>query len=88
MTGRMVGAVMIEEQDIIENIQLLRLGNNWSQKDLAEAAGINYKTYNRIERNKHGLSVRQLQKLTKALGVSCEYIMSAKLGISREVDNA
>lgn len=82
---------MIEEWDIIANIRLLRLEKGWTQIDLARASGINEKRYNRIEKKQRGLKVVELQKLTKALGVSVEYVMTSKLTISgsqQEENNA
>lgn len=56
------------------NLKLLRLINNLTQKEVAESTGLSCDTISALERGKHNLQRKSLQKILGLYGVSIEDI--------------
>lgn len=63
-----------------ERVKILRSERGYSRVHLAEIAGISEKFLYEIELGKKGFSAVTLLKLSKALGVSLDYIMTGAEG--------
>ncbi len=66
----------IRDKDVGLRIMNLRLDHGYSRERLAEMAGISAKFLFEIERSKKGFSATTLVRLSKALNVSTDYIMT------------
>ena len=66
----------MEKREIGERIAYLRVVNHYTREALAEMVGITPKFLYDIETGKKGFSANTLYKIAKALGVSCDYIIS------------
>ena len=64
-----------------ERIQRLREEHNYTREALAEKADISSKFLYEIEKGKKGFSINTLCKISKALAVSCDYIV---LGVDKK----
>lgn len=66
----------VDMQAMGERVLLLRRRATLSQHDLAERAGIDVMTVSRLERGtKKRLEVEPLARLSRALGVSTDYLL-------------
>jgi transcriptional regulator with XRE-family HTH domain len=52
-----------------ELIRLLRRRKGWTQRDLAQAAGVTQTTIVRLEKGKRGAMISTIRKVAEALGV-------------------
>ena len=53
-----------------ELIRVLRRKKGWTQRDLAQAAGVTHTTIVRLERGQHEPNITTIRKVAEALGVS------------------
>lgn len=56
-------------------IRVLRVGRGWSQEVLAEIAGVHRNYLGQVERGSVNMSVAQLAKIARALGVGVGELM-------------
>ncbi|MCA0430953.1 MAG: helix-turn-helix domain-containing protein [Bacteroidetes bacterium] len=61
--------------DVGANIKKLREFKNFTQTSMAEAIGVSQKTYSNIENAKNNITVEDIDKIAKALGVSFNKIL-------------
>lgn len=66
----------MENKEIGERIAYLRVVNHYTREALAEMVGITPKFLYDIETGKKGFSANTLYRISKSLGVSCDYIIS------------
>lgn len=66
----------MENKEIGERIAYLRVVNHYTREALAEMVGITPKFLYDIETGKKGFSANTLFRISKSLGVSCDYIIS------------
>lgn len=66
----------MENKEIGERIAYLRVVNHYTREALAELVGITPKFLYDIETGKKGFSANTLYRISKSLGVSCDYIIS------------
>ena len=66
----------MENKEIGERIAYLRVVNHYTREALAELVGITPKFLYDIETGKKGFSASTLYRISKSLGVSCDYIIS------------
>lgn len=66
----------MKNKEIGERIAYLRVVNNYTRESLAEMVGISPKFLYDIETGKKGFSANTLYRISKSLGVSCDYIIS------------
>lgn len=65
-------------RDAGRRISLLRYIRGYTREELAERAKISERFLFEIERGKKGFSARVLFGLSKALDVSCDYLLNAE----------
>lgn len=65
----------VEIAEIGGRIKNLRKINHYTREEFAEIAGISPKFLYEIESGRKGFSAETLAKVSKALSVSCDYIM-------------
>ena len=70
-----------------ERIKSLRESNNFTRDAFAEKIGISSKFLYEIEMGKKGFSAETLVKISQAVSVSCDYIMTGSLQDDRFVNN-
>lgn len=73
----------IEVSEVGGRIKNLRKINHYTREELAEIAGISPKFLYEIESGRKGFSAETLVKVSKALSVSCDYIMLGDNGTKR-----
>lgn len=73
----------VEVTKIGARIKNLRKINHYTREELAELAGISPKFLYEIESGRKGFSAETLVKVSKALSVSCDYIMLGENGTKR-----
>ena len=74
-------------KEIGERIAYLRVVNHYTREALAEMVGITPKFLYDIETGKKGFSASTLYRISKSLGVSCDYIISgAPNSNSKEIE--
>jgi DNA-binding XRE family transcriptional regulator len=61
--------IVKKERKLASKLRTIRLGRGLSQQTLAEMAGVNFKTINRIENNHFSPSLSTLLKLCDSLAV-------------------
>ena len=59
------------EQRLAERVRRLRREKGWSQEELADRAGLHRTFISQIERSVKRTTIRSLQKVAEALGVTC-----------------
>lgn len=62
---------------LIKNLKELRKAKGWNQDDLAENAGYSIGFIADIERGKSWVSPEAIEKISEALGVSCDRLFSS-----------
>lgn len=72
--------------EIGKRIRKLREKHNYTREGLAEKLDISVKFLYEIETGKKGFSAETLCKLSKALSVSCDYIMYGEEEEQRNID--
>lgn len=70
----------VEVTEIGARIKNLRKINHYTREELAEMAGISPKFLYEIESGRKGFSAETLLKISRALSVSCDYIMVGENG--------
>ena len=58
-----------------DNVKRLRKDKGWSQEDLAEKAGLHRTYIGSIERNERNISLLNIERIAKALGISIEALV-------------
>lgn len=69
-----------EPDEVCKNIKLLRINNNLSQKNVAQAIGVSQQTYSNYEKNGKCINCDALINLCEYFGVSADNL----LGINGE----
>ncbi|MBQ9926549.1 MAG: helix-turn-helix transcriptional regulator [Lachnospiraceae bacterium] len=75
------------QRDVGERIKLLRESNNYTRDGFAEKVGISPKFLYEIEMGRKGFSADTLVKISKAVSVSCDYIMLGTKVNSKVMDD-
>lgn len=65
-------------EHISESVRTHRTSHGWSQLELANRAGLDRKTVNRIENGRFSPSVDTLLAVSNALGVSVNHLLGEK----------
>ena len=73
-----MGNITKSGEVISESVRICRLDNGWSQLELADRAGLDRKTVNRIENGRFQPSVETLLAVSEALGVSVTQLLGKK----------
>lgn len=60
---------------INERIKFIRESKNITQKEIAQAIGMQQTDYSRLERGVHSFNVERLRAICLYLGVSADYIL-------------
>lgn len=80
--------VVLSNKKIGERLRTIRRERGMTQSELAEAIGTHFTSISQIERGLRGLTIQQLVKLARALGVSPNEVLldghKAKEKISRK----
>lgn len=75
------------QRDVGERIKRLRESNNYTRDAFAEKVGISPKFLYEIEMGRKGFSADTLVKISKAVSVSCDYIMLGTKTDNKVVDD-
>jgi len=70
--------VLLSKQKIGERIRTLRERKGWSQGRLASALGAHPQNVSQIERGVRGVSVQQVVRLARVLGISTDEILAQR----------
>jgi transcriptional regulator with XRE-family HTH domain len=65
-------------ENISESVRTHRTKKGWSQLELANRAGVDRKTVNRVENGRYAPSVETLLLVGDALGVSMNHLLGNK----------
>ena len=68
--------VLNVEKQLGMRIRYLRMQKKWSQEDLALEAGVNKNYLSDLERGERNPTVKILEKIAKAFGISLEELFS------------
>ena len=69
-----------EQMEIAERLQALRSAKGYKQRDIAELLGISYHTYVKLENASHGITTKNLIKISKILNVTTDLILFGETG--------
>lgn len=72
------GAVGMNNVEIGLRIQEIRKEQNMTREELAEKAEISSKFVYEVEIGKKGLSAESVYKISKALSISCDYLLTGE----------
>lgn len=72
------GACDMNNVEIGLRIQEVRKEQNMTREDLAEKAEISTKFLYEVESGKKGLSAESVYKISKALSISCDYLLTGE----------
>jgi len=69
-----------ERMMIAERLQALRNAKGFTQKEMGKLMELSYHTYVKLENATHGLTIKNIKKVCKILGVSADIILFGKTG--------
>ena len=72
-----------EQKDTAERLYNIRIQLGYTQEQFAKILDVAYSTYKKIEKGESGITVHQLRRLNKYLGISGEYLL---FGDRKDID--
>lgn len=72
------GTCIMNNVEIGQRIQEIRKERNMTREDLAEKAEISTKFLYEVESGKKGLSAESVCKISQALSISCDYLLTGE----------
>ena len=69
-----------------KRIKELRRAKEWSQEKLGSMAGIHFTYIGSLERGERNISLENIEKLAKALGVSVRNLFKFDESVGKEID--
>ena len=58
-----------------QRIRQLRKARDWTQQELAERAGLDYKYVGAIERGERNIALKNIEKIAQGLGITLEELV-------------